>query len=113
MSVTVTTAAGGPQVQLANGNARTILGDLLALPDPLGGEMTPQDFRGRCTLALAEPALSTSIERPSAPAGTPGTWVIDFAAMPGRDNDYLRDRIGALIAVADDAQRRSTTVVWH
>jgi hypothetical protein len=98
--------AGGPQVNLANGNAAQVF-HLLGLEfDGDFGEAPGQDFLGRVLLAQA--LLDASADQGEIPAHQVGR-VVEW----GRRAGYLADKLADLRTVANWAVRQHAEVVWY
>lgn len=119
MSVTFfATADGGPEVNVHNANAATLLsllgylkhepsGELVLLDaDDSCGEDDAEGFLGRVLIAKAFLSSATDDEH-----GTP--WVIDGNFMIGsRSPGRLAERLAELQEMAEWAQEYGHTVAW-
>lgn len=106
MSININAAvAGGPEVNMANGNAAQIL-DLLGVDDIDGGVLPAQDFLGRVLLAQAL-ASATVDDEHGRPDFTDGRWY-----HGGRRPGYIAGKLAELHEVAIWAAERDVEVVW-
>lgn len=106
MSITITPTTGGPQVNMANGNAAQVF-DLLGVDfDGDCGETSAQDFLGRVLIALAL-VDTTADDTDGTPSATNTRWT-DCGRRPG----YLAEKLGVLWEVATWAVEHNTAVRW-
>lgn len=107
MSITFApTTAGGPEVNMANGNAAQVF-DLLGLHfDGDWGEAPAEDFLGRVLLAQGLLDVATDDER-GLPGFREGNW-IECGRRPG----YMADRLAQLHEIATWAIEHYTAVGW-
>lgn len=107
MSITFApTLTGGPQVNMANGNAAQVL-DLLGLDfDGDYGDTTAADFLGRVLLAqaLLDTTTDDEIGRPE----VVGRNWIEWERRPG----YLAEKLTLLHEIATWAHQRHADVRW-
>jgi hypothetical protein len=106
MSITIRAAqANGPEVNMHNGNAATVL-DLLGIAwDGDSGEATGEDFLGRVLLAQA--LLVVTGDDEGVPAISDGRWHVG-----GRRPGYLAETLTELADIAEWASRAGAAVVW-
>lgn len=107
MSITITpTLAGGPTVNMANGNAAQVF-DLLGLTfNGDYGDTSAEDFLGRVLLAQALLDTTTD-DTVGRPAVVGRNW-IDWERRPG----YLAEKLALLHEIATWAHERHTTIRW-
>jgi hypothetical protein len=106
MSVTFTSAAGSPTLNVANGNAAELF-ELLGLEfDGDYGEATAEDFLGRVLIAQALVGVAFDDEngRPTFSEGLE-TWC-------GRRPGYLAEKLAILHRIATWAVEHKAMVWW-
>lgn len=107
MSITIAPAIpGGPEVNMANGNARQVL-DLLGVTwDGDWDEVPAEDFLGRVLIAQALLPVATDDEH-GRPAVQERNWT-ECGRRPG----YLAERLAELHEVATWAVEHQAAVTW-
>ncbi|WP_433329869.1 hypothetical protein [Spirillospora sp. CA-294931] len=105
MSITFTTTLGGPELNMANGNAADLM-KLLGLPVEAWGEAPAEDLLGRILLTQALLDVATDDER-GKPTVTDGRWT-DWGRPPG----YMAGRLAELQEVATWAHHHHVDVIW-
>jgi hypothetical protein len=92
--------SGAGFINLANANARDLLGWLGYEPHPLWGELAARELAARCRRRLWDVARNQDPARP----GFTGRGVLGCRCIVGgRDGGYLRERTVRLLAMADRA----------
>jgi hypothetical protein len=115
MSITFTTTHGGPELNVANGNAVDLL-QLLGLPAEAWGEAPAEDFLGRVLMAQALLDVATDDEH-----GRPEVFdeqgdlfgvTVGQVIWCGRRPGYLAERLAELHQIAHWANQFSAEVQW-
>lgn len=106
MSTTFTTTLGGPELNLHNGNTRTVL-ELLGLPaEEPWGDAPAEDFLGRVLIAQGLLDVTTDDEH-GRPAVTDGR-----VTYGGRNPGRLAQVLAELQDIASWAHQHHADVTW-
>lgn len=105
MSITFHTPLGGPELNVANGNAVDLF-ELLGLPVEEWGEAPAEDLLGRLLIAQALLDVASDDEH-GRPDVTDGRHT-----FCGRRPGYLADRLAELQKIATWAHQHHVPVVW-
>jgi hypothetical protein len=114
MSITFTTTHGGPELNVANGNAVDLL-QLLGLPVEPWGEAPAEDFLGRVLMAQALLNVATDDEH-GRPAVFDEQGDLFGVTVPtvwcGRRPGYLAEKLAELHQIATWAHQFNAAVQW-
>lgn len=98
---------GSRDVQLSSFNARELV-ELLGVDNgELSGELTADDLRGRCLVALA---LAPAAELPEAIERVQSGPTVIHTHRPAT---YMHDKLKCLLALADLAEATNRLVCWN